>query len=163
MKQANKWNYFFVSPHERAWFIRYDGKKLANDTGHKQLLKDNFPEDWKIFVREFSQENNRDENDPLVEAEAERTFTYRLLKTGWVKIVETEGAFYLDFCHSYAEMSNITKKFTASILKVRNGIENKEFNSGNIHTGNRISHTVSFWSGLPVKPNKPIFPLRIRR
>jgi hypothetical protein len=130
-----------IEPSERSWFIQYGGQKLANNSSHKQLLKDNFPEDWDIFVTELSQINNTDKTDPLIEAEAEKTFTYRLLKTGWVKIGESGGNFYLDSYQSDKETKAIASCFASSILKTRN-IENNNFVISNTIANIRSKYTV---------------------
>ena len=142
IKMDGESNYSFdINPSERSWFIQYGGKKLANNTSHKQLLKDNFPEDWDIFVTELSQINNTDKTDPLIEAEAEKTFTYRLLKTKWVKIGESGGNFYLDSYLSDKETKAIASYFAKSILKTRN-IGNNNFVISNAIANIRSKYTV---------------------
>jgi len=146
MNSTDKWNNFHVEPQERAWFVKYDGEKMANDTSHKQILKDWFPKDWKHLATNLpisdSDFEGRDANDPLVEAEAERTFTNRLLRMEWVKIGEIGGSFYMEFCYSDKEALNTVKKFAESILKARNGIENNDFVINNTVTGSSSKYTV---------------------
>ena len=120
-----------IDASERAWFISYEGKKLANGTSHKQLIKDSFSEDWELFVDELSQKNSKDKTDPLIEAEAEKTFTFRLLKTGWVKIGEIGENFYLDSNYSNEETKEIASYFARALIKVRD-VGNNVFVINNI-------------------------------
>jgi len=130
---------FQVDAKERSWFINFTGQKLANSSSHKQLLKDSFPEDWKLFTDELSQKNK---DNSLIEAEAEKTLTHRLLKTRWVKIGEIGGAFYLDTYNSGKEIINIASRFAKAILKSRADIGNNSFIINNTLTGVQTKHTV---------------------
>jgi len=93
-------------------------------------------------VTEASKFEGKEADDPLIEAEAERTFTYRLFQTGWVKIGEIGGSFYMDFRFSEKEAMNTAKKFTEAALKTQNGIENNDFIITNTNTGSSSKYTV---------------------
>jgi len=133
---------FNINPSERSWFIKYGGQKLGNNSSHLQLLKKSFPEDWEIYVEELSREENKDKTDPLIEAQAEKTFSHRLLKTGWVKIGEIGGSFYLDSYNSGKEITDIASSFAKSLLKIRENIENKDFYINNVITGINLKYSV---------------------
>lgn len=139
---------FNINPSERTWFIKYDGQKLGNSSSHKQLLKDSYPEDWDICVTELSQINNTNKTDPLIEAEAEKTLTHRLLKTGWVKIGEIGGDFYLDTYQSDKEIKDIASSFARSLLKTRDNIENKKVTISNTISNTNFMYTVQELSEL---------------
>ena len=141
MDKSESVTLFNINLSERAWFIQYGGQKLGNSSSHKQLLKDSYPEDWDICVTELSQINNTNKTDPLIEAEAEKTFTHRLLKTKWVKIGEIGGNFYLDTYQSDKETKDIASSFARSLLKIRN-IENKDFIINNTITNICLKYTV---------------------
>ena len=132
---------FSIAPSERSWFIRCGGEKLANSSSHKQLLKDSFSKDWDVYVTELSQKNNKEKTDFLIEAEAEKTFTHRLLKTGWVKIGEIGGTFYLDSYRSDKETNDIASSFARSLLKTRS-VEDNDFFVENVITNMRSKYRV---------------------
>ena len=84
----------------------------------------------------------------MIEAEAEKTLTHRLLKIKWVKIGEIGGTFYLDTYCLDKETKDIASSFARSLLKTRNNIENNDFIISNTITNIQSDFTVKELSEL---------------
>jgi len=95
-----------IDPNDRAWVIDLDGK-LYSGISHKLLLKNNFHDDWKLFVQSGQTED-----------EAERVLTYRLLRTGRIIVSELDE-FYSEVQDLYFRTRDAISGFARSILKTR--------------------------------------------
>ena len=119
-----------IDPIDRAWFITQPGE-LSSGMSHRLILKKRFQKDWDIA-------SLAETDDDVIE----RILTYRLLKTGGIKIGELD-----DFYSVVNYLDNIAKDalcgFARSILKTRD-VGNKLFSIQQTgFNGNTVKYTVS--------------------
>jgi len=110
------WN---INLNDRAWVIDLDGK-LFSGINHRLLLKNNFQDEWNIFIQ-----------DGPTEDEAERVFTFRLLRTGSIIISENDE-FYCEVQDLCFRTKDAICGFTRSILKTRD-VGDKLFTIQSMH------------------------------